>query len=308
MTVEPAGRLYQALVETKKASAGRELDVHARRPGRHHLLGAGAGERLARRRARRAARHASRTSRAKPDHRRRGRPRAREGAARFRRDAQRSAAARRRAVRGDRARRLAALLPAARPLAQAHGRRRAARRSRVPEARQPDARASSFPTRSPTARRRRPPSTSPRWSRTTRAIAGVAAGEAFDPTPANLEARTQRFTLPNGMKVALLPKKTRGETVQFQLRLHHGDEASLKGMAPRGSLAAAMLALGTKKRDRQAFEDALDQLRAKLSHRRQRDRDRGARRRPRASICPTCCGSPPRRCASRRSRRPSSRS
>ena len=37
--------------------------------------------------------------------------------------------------------------------------------------------------------------------------AQVAAGEVFDPTPANLEARTQRFTLPSGMKVALLPKK-----------------------------------------------------------------------------------------------------
>ena len=36
-------------------------------------------------------------------------------------------------------------------------------------------------------------------------------------------------------------------------------------MSPRGSIAASMLALGTKKRDRQAFEDALDRLRAKLS-------------------------------------------
>jgi len=95
--------------------------------------------------------------------------------------------------------------------------------------------------------------------------ASVSAGETFEPTPANLEARTQRFTLPNGMRVALLPKKTRGGTVQVQLRLHQGDEASLKGMAPRGSLAGAMLAMGTKKRDRQAFEDTLDQLRAKLA-------------------------------------------
>jgi zinc protease len=95
--------------------------------------------------------------------------------------------------------------------------------------------------------------------------AGVAAGETFDPTPANLEARTQRFALPNGMKVALLPKKTRGETVRLQLRLHHGDERTLAGTPPRGSLAAAMLALGTRKHDRQAFEDALDRLRAKLS-------------------------------------------
>ena len=94
--------------------------------------------------------------------------------------------------------------------------------------------------------------------------AGVAAGESFEPTPANLEARTQRFTLPNGMRVALLPKKTRGETVQIQLRLHQGNETSLKGTTPRGSLAASMLALGTRKRDRQAFEDRLDGLRAKL--------------------------------------------
>ena len=95
--------------------------------------------------------------------------------------------------------------------------------------------------------------------------ASVAAGETFDPTPATLEARTQRFALPNGMKVALLPKKTRGETVQVQLRLHYGDENALAGTPPRGSLAAAMLSLGTKKHDRQAFEDALDGLRAKLA-------------------------------------------
>jgi zinc protease len=94
---------------------------------------------------------------------------------------------------------------------------------------------------------------------------GVSAGESFDPTPANLEARTQRFTLPNGMKVALLPKKTRGETVQMQIRLHQGDEASLKGMSPRGGMTASMLSLGTRKHDHQAFEDALDAMRAKLS-------------------------------------------
>jgi zinc protease len=95
--------------------------------------------------------------------------------------------------------------------------------------------------------------------------AQVAAGETFDPTPANLEARTKRYTLPNGMKLALLPKKTRGETVQFQLRLHYGDEKSLLGTPPAGSLAAAMLERGTTKRDRQAYEDALDKLRAKVA-------------------------------------------
>jgi zinc protease len=92
----------------------------------------------------------------------------------------------------------------------------------------------------------------------------VAAGETFEATPANLEARTQRFKLPSGLKVALLPKKTRGGTVRFSLRLHQGDEKSLFGRPPTGRLMGAMLSRGTQKRDRQAFEDELDRLRAKV--------------------------------------------
>ena len=95
--------------------------------------------------------------------------------------------------------------------------------------------------------------------------ASVASGEAFEATPSNLEARTQRFTLPGGLKVALLPKSTRGNTVRFSIRLHQGDEKSLMGTMPAGSLMGAMLSRGTQKRDRQAFEDELDKLRAKLA-------------------------------------------
>ncbi|MFO1281547.1 MAG: pitrilysin family protein [Burkholderiales bacterium] len=95
--------------------------------------------------------------------------------------------------------------------------------------------------------------------------AAVAAGEAFDPTPANLEARTERFRLPNGMSVALLPKKTRGEVVRFSLRARFGTEESLRGTPPIGALAGSMLALGTRERSRQAFDDALDALKAKVS-------------------------------------------
>ncbi len=95
--------------------------------------------------------------------------------------------------------------------------------------------------------------------------AAVAAGESFDPTPANLDLRAQRFTLANGMKVALLPKNTRGATVQFALRLHHGDERSLLGRETEGTLAAAMLMRGTTKHSRQEIQDALDASRARLS-------------------------------------------
>jgi zinc protease len=92
----------------------------------------------------------------------------------------------------------------------------------------------------------------------------VQPGEAFDPTPANLAARTQRFRLPNGMKVALLPKKTRGATVNFELRMDYGDVDSLRNANPLPSIAASMLKRGTQRLDRQAFEDALDQRKATL--------------------------------------------
>src|SRR5262249_47764863 len=40
----------------------------------------------------------------------------------------------------------------------------------------------------------------------------AAPGEAFDPSPENIERRTAKSALPNGMKLAILAKKTRGQT------------------------------------------------------------------------------------------------
>ncbi|MCC6198014.1 MAG: insulinase family protein [Burkholderiales bacterium] len=94
--------------------------------------------------------------------------------------------------------------------------------------------------------------------------AAASAGELFVATPANLEARTERFTLANGMKVALLPKKTRGQTVKVALAIDQGDEKSLFGTGPQGELAAEMLARGTVRHSRQEIEDTLDRLRAKV--------------------------------------------
>ena len=41
----------------------------------------------------------------------------------------------------------------------------------------------------------------------------VAQGEAFDPTPANIEARLVRSPAPERYEVALLPKKTRAGNI-----------------------------------------------------------------------------------------------
>ena len=93
----------------------------------------------------------------------------------------------------------------------------------------------------------------------------IAAGEAFDPSPGNIESRTHRNATPSGLTLALLPKKTRGGTVVAQLILRFGDEKSLMNRSSAASLAGAMLMRGTTKRTRQQIQDELDRLKARLN-------------------------------------------
>ncbi|MEX2235767.1 MAG: pitrilysin family protein [Cyclobacteriaceae bacterium] len=93
----------------------------------------------------------------------------------------------------------------------------------------------------------------------------VAAGEEFDPAPANIESRTMRSEAPNGMKLALLPKKTRGQSVEARITLRFGDEKSLANMASAGQFAASMLDKGTSKHTRQQIKDEFDRLKANVS-------------------------------------------
>ena len=93
----------------------------------------------------------------------------------------------------------------------------------------------------------------------------VAEGEAFDPTPANVDARTTTTTLSNGVEVSLLPKENRGDAVSVQFSFRHGTEAALMGRATAGSLAGSMLMRGTTRRSRQEISDELDRLRAQGS-------------------------------------------
>jgi len=93
----------------------------------------------------------------------------------------------------------------------------------------------------------------------------LAEGESFDPTPDNIEKRVKRLTLSNGVKVALLQKKTRGEAVVGTLALHFGNEESLHGYETATSLLGPMMLRGTKKRSRAEIQDELDMLGAALS-------------------------------------------
>ncbi len=93
----------------------------------------------------------------------------------------------------------------------------------------------------------------------------IATGEAFDVDPLKIEARTERFSLPTGLKAAFLPKKTRGEAVTMRLTLRYGSEESLQDKAKAAELLPKLMARGTKTLSRQELTDALDKHRSVLN-------------------------------------------
>jgi len=93
--------------------------------------------------------------------------------------------------------------------------------------------------------------------------AEVTAGEAFDPSTSNIDARTRSVEVPGGIKIAMLPKKTRGNTVVLRMSLRFGDETSLMNKSMAASLAGQMLTRGTAKHTRQQIKDELDRLKAR---------------------------------------------
>jgi zinc protease len=93
--------------------------------------------------------------------------------------------------------------------------------------------------------------------------AAVAEGEAFDPSPANIESRAVRATGPGGLKMVFVPKETRGDAVVATMTLRIGDEKSLMNRGTAGEFTGRMLMRGTKKHTRQQIQDELDKLKAR---------------------------------------------
>jgi zinc protease len=91
-----------------------------------------------------------------------------------------------------------------------------------------------------------------------------ARGEAFDALPLAIEARVKRPEPIDGVKVALLPKKTRGESVHLRLTLRYGDAENLKGYEDAAGFLPDLMTRGTKDLTRQKIQDALDKNVANL--------------------------------------------
>lgn len=83
--------------------------------------------------------------------------------------------------------------------------------------------------------------------------------EAFDPSQANIDARTERLRI-GGMEVALLPKKTRGRTVTVLMNMQWGNLESNRGKAALNMLVEPMFSRGAEGLDRKAIADARTEL------------------------------------------------
>ncbi|MBN2574514.1 MAG: insulinase family protein [Deltaproteobacteria bacterium] len=91
------------------------------------------------------------------------------------------------------------------------------------------------------------------------------AGEAFVATVENIEKRTLRAELPSGLKLALLPKKTKGGQVRLAFTVRFGSQTDLKGMVAAADLLPEMLLRGTRKLSFEQLKDKLDLLKAEVS-------------------------------------------
>jgi len=89
-------------------------------------------------------------------------------------------------------------------------------------------------------------------------------GEKFEATVANIEKRTKRVTLKSGMKLAMLPKQTRGDAVQALLTIRYGRERDFEGQQLPALFLGDMIARGTKKHDFQHLKDEWDRLEARV--------------------------------------------
>ncbi len=95
--------------------------------------------------------------------------------------------------------------------------------------------------------------------------APIAEGENFDPAPENIEKRTTRGEAADkGIEFAFLPKETRGNSVSARMTLRFGDEKSLMNQDAAASFTAMMLDKGTKTMSRQKIQDELDRLKARV--------------------------------------------
>jgi zinc protease len=98
-----------------------------------------------------------------------------------------------------------------------------------------------------------------------RSTVTITQGEAFDPTPANIERRVVRSKLANGLKVVMLSKRTAAGSISAVIELHFGNAKTLAGKGPAAQFAGSLLMRGTRTKTRQQIQDAMEKLSARIN-------------------------------------------
>lgn len=91
-----------------------------------------------------------------------------------------------------------------------------------------------------------------------------STGEAFDPTPANIIARTKNGKI-GGLTTALLAKENRGDAVTLNMQIRFGDEKTLAGRREAAIFAGRLLNRGTRTKTREQLRDEMDRIKARIS-------------------------------------------
>jgi len=92
----------------------------------------------------------------------------------------------------------------------------------------------------------------------------IAQGEEFNPAFENIDKRTDKGAFKSGLEFALLQKENRGDAVNANITLRYGTPSTLKGKSAIAQLTASMIDKGTKTMTRQQIEDKLDAIKARV--------------------------------------------
>jgi zinc protease len=92
----------------------------------------------------------------------------------------------------------------------------------------------------------------------------IAAPERFDATPALLESRTTRSTLPSGIRLGVLRKQNRGDAVTLKMEVNWARRDAVLAQRLGFAETGALIMDGSTTRDRQALADELLRLKTRV--------------------------------------------
>jgi zinc protease len=95
----------------------------------------------------------------------------------------------------------------------------------------------------------------------------MGTGEAFDVAYDAIQSRLEQGQLSNGIAYGIIKKSNRGKTVRLSFSIRNGDVESLKNKGVVPSFTASMLNKGTRSKSRQQIEDELSKLKSSVSFR-----------------------------------------